>query len=167
MERDERGARQAAVVDVDASVPLTLGVTVAGAEAQFWYLRGGVRTPVGPPLDAGRLSDDHGDRLRFTGTLAGFHARDPSGTSGWHAYRHDDSVPSGSSASGPAGMDRLGVPDPVRRPSPLQAVRLRFRPPVCFRAAVSSSRAERPEFRKFRRSRSRVFRSLHVTPRHT
>ncbi|MFE6822685.1 family 43 glycosylhydrolase [Streptomyces sp. NPDC057690] len=76
VERDERGARQAAVVDVDASAPVTLGVTVAGAEAQFWYLRGGIRTPVGPPLDAGRLSDDHGDRLRFTGTLAGIHARD-------------------------------------------------------------------------------------------
>lgn len=76
VERDERGARQAAVVDVDASVPVTLGVTVAGAEARFWYLRGGVRTPVGPSLDAGRLSDDHGDRLRFTGTLAGIHARD-------------------------------------------------------------------------------------------
>ncbi|TQJ56488.1 family 43 glycosylhydrolase [Streptomyces sp. SLBN-115] len=76
VERDERGPRQAAVVDVDVRVPVTLGVTVAGAEAQFWYLRGGVRAPVGPPLDAGRLSDDHGDRLRFTGTLAGIHARD-------------------------------------------------------------------------------------------
>ncbi|MDX2679786.1 family 43 glycosylhydrolase [Streptomyces sp. NY05-11A] len=76
VERDEKGARQAAVVDVDASVPVTLGVTVDGAEARFWYLRDGVRTPVGPPLDAGRLSDDHGGRLRFTGTLAGIHVRD-------------------------------------------------------------------------------------------
>lgn len=76
VERDEKGARQAAVVDVDASVPVTLGVTVDGVEARFWYVRDGVRTPVGPPLDAGRLSDDHGGRLRFTGTLAGIHVRD-------------------------------------------------------------------------------------------
>ena len=76
VERDEKGPRQVAVVDVDVSAPLTLGVTVEGAEACFWYLRDGVRTPVGPPLDCGRLSDDHGGRLRFTGTLAGIHARD-------------------------------------------------------------------------------------------
>jgi xylan 1,4-beta-xylosidase len=76
VERDEEGARQAAVVDVDASAPLTLGVTIEGVEARFWYVRDGVRTAVGPPLDCGRLSDDHGDRLRFTGTLAGIHARD-------------------------------------------------------------------------------------------
>ncbi|MFI5796612.1 family 43 glycosylhydrolase [Streptomyces sp. NPDC051677] len=76
VERDENGARQAAVVDVDASVPVTLGVTVDGEQARFWYVRDGVRTPVGPPLDADRLSDDHGGRLRFTGTLAGIHVRD-------------------------------------------------------------------------------------------
>ncbi|MDQ0956325.1 xylan 1,4-beta-xylosidase [Streptomyces sp. B4I13] len=76
VERDEKGARQAAIVDVDASVPITLGVTVDGVEARFWYVRDGVRTAVGPPLDTGRLSDDHGGRLRFTGTLAGIHVRD-------------------------------------------------------------------------------------------
>ncbi|MFI7499726.1 family 43 glycosylhydrolase [Streptomyces sp. NPDC049687] len=76
VERDETGARQAAVVDVDASAPLTVGVTVEGAEARFWYVHEGVRVPVGPPLDCGRLSDDHGGRLRFTGTLAGIHVRD-------------------------------------------------------------------------------------------
>ncbi|MFI2432840.1 family 43 glycosylhydrolase [Streptomyces sp. NPDC018693] len=76
IERDEQGPRQAAVVEVDASVPLTLGVTVDGAEARFWYVRDGARTPVGPPLDFSRLSDDHGDRLRFTGAMAGIHARD-------------------------------------------------------------------------------------------
>jgi xylan 1,4-beta-xylosidase len=76
VERDEKGVRQAGVVDVDASEPLTLGVTVDGVEARFWFVRDGVRVPVGPPLDCGRLSDDHGDRLRFTGTLAGVHVRD-------------------------------------------------------------------------------------------
>lgn len=76
MERDEEGARQVAVVEVDPGVPVTLGVTTDGAEARFWYVRDGARTPVGPPLDFSRLSDDHGSRLRFTGAMAGIHARD-------------------------------------------------------------------------------------------
>ncbi|MGP4084286.1 family 43 glycosylhydrolase [Streptomyces sp. KR55] len=76
VERDEEGARQVAVVDVEADVPVTLGVTIEGADARFWYVRDGVRTPIGPPLDFSRLSDDHGSRLRFTGAMAGIHARD-------------------------------------------------------------------------------------------
>ncbi|MEV0634390.1 family 43 glycosylhydrolase [Streptomyces sp. NPDC050619] len=79
VERDEDGTRRMAVVEVDASVPLILGVTVDGAEARFWYVRGvedGVRTPVGPPLDFTQLSDDHGSKLRFTGAMAGIHAVD-------------------------------------------------------------------------------------------
>ncbi|MFE0450478.1 hypothetical protein ACFW2D_04180 [Streptomyces sp. NPDC058914] len=44
-------------------------------DARLWYVRDGVRVPVGPPLDRGRLSDDHGGRLRFTGTSAGVHVR--------------------------------------------------------------------------------------------
>jgi xylan 1,4-beta-xylosidase len=76
VERDEEGTRQAALVDVDAQAPVTLGVTVDGAEARFWFVRDGVRTPVGPPLDFSRLSDDYGSRLRFTGAMAGIHARD-------------------------------------------------------------------------------------------
>ncbi|MGI5459018.1 family 43 glycosylhydrolase [Streptomyces sp. CA-249302] len=75
-ERDEDGTRQAALVEVGTDVPLTLGATVDGAEARFWYLRDGVRTPIGPPLDFARLSDDHGSRLRFTGAMAGIHAVD-------------------------------------------------------------------------------------------
>ncbi|MEW2404512.1 family 43 glycosylhydrolase [Streptomyces sp. NPDC046862] len=88
VERDEDGTRRAAVVEVEAGVPLTLGVTVEGAEARFWYVRDGerdgdgngdgdgARVPVGPPLDFSRLSDDYGSRLRFTGAMAGIHARD-------------------------------------------------------------------------------------------
>ncbi|WP_171111082.1 glycoside hydrolase family 43 protein [Streptomyces sp. Z423-1] len=75
VERDEEGARQVAVVDV-AEAPVMLGVTIDGAEARFWYVRDGVRTPIGPPLDFSRLSDDYGSRLRFTGAMAGIHARD-------------------------------------------------------------------------------------------
>ena len=78
VERDESGTRQAAVVEVDAGEPLTLGVTVEGAEARFWYRGGGAveRTPVGPPLDFSKLSDDYGSKLRFTGAMAGIHAMD-------------------------------------------------------------------------------------------
>ncbi|MFJ7291233.1 glycoside hydrolase family 43 protein [Streptomyces collinus] len=76
VERDEDGMRQAAVVDVFVDGPVTLGATVEGADAHFWYVRDGVRTAVGPVLDFGRLSDDHGSRLRFTGAMAGIHARD-------------------------------------------------------------------------------------------
>lgn len=74
--RDEDGVRQVAVVDVPVDGPVTLGVTVEGADARFWYVRAGVRTAVGPALDFSRLSDDHGSRLRFTGAMAGIHARD-------------------------------------------------------------------------------------------
>ncbi|CAM5488016.1 hypothetical protein SALBM311S_08595 [Streptomyces alboniger] len=45
-------------------------------EARFWYVRGGVRTSVGPPLDFTTLSDDYGSKLRFTGSMAGIHAVD-------------------------------------------------------------------------------------------
>ncbi|MGW0820192.1 glycoside hydrolase family 43 protein [Streptomyces sp. NPDC002845] len=76
VEREEGGTRQAAAVEVDAGGPLTLGVTVDGAEARFWHLRDGVRMPVGPPLDFSKLSDDYGSKLRFTGAMAGIHARD-------------------------------------------------------------------------------------------
>lgn len=76
LERDEDGARQVAVVEVEAGRPVTLGASVDGAEARFWYLREGVRTPVGPVLDFSHLSDDYGSKLRFTGTLAGIHAQD-------------------------------------------------------------------------------------------
>ncbi|MEY9995218.1 xylan 1,4-beta-xylosidase [Streptomyces sp. V4I8] len=76
VEREEFGTRQVAVVEVDASAPVTLGVTVEDGLARFWYVRGGVRTPVAPPLDFTRLSDDYGSKLRFTGAMAGVHAVD-------------------------------------------------------------------------------------------
>ncbi|WP_330287773.1 family 43 glycosylhydrolase [Streptomyces sp. NBC_00576] len=75
-ERDESGTRQVAATEVDATGPLTLGVTVDGADASFWYVQDSTRRPVGPPLDFSRLSDDHGSRLRFTGSMAGIHATD-------------------------------------------------------------------------------------------
>jgi xylan 1,4-beta-xylosidase len=76
VERDEAATRRVALADVDAGTPVTLGVTVDGTEARFWCVRDGVRTAVGPVLDFSRLSDDHGDRLRFTGAMAGIHAFD-------------------------------------------------------------------------------------------
>ncbi|WP_328836482.1 hypothetical protein [Streptomyces europaeiscabiei] len=76
LERDEDGARQMAVVEVEPEQPITLGASIDGADARFWYLRDSLRTPIGPPLDFTHLSDDHGPRLRFTGTLAGIHVQD-------------------------------------------------------------------------------------------
>ncbi|MFJ5302538.1 hypothetical protein [Streptomyces sp. NPDC088350] len=73
VERDEDATRQVAVVGADVRAP----VTVEGADARFWWLRAGVRTPVGPVLDFSRLSDDYGARPRFTGAMAGIHAWDP------------------------------------------------------------------------------------------
>lgn len=78
VEREEYGTRRVALVDVDADAdgPVTIGVTVDGGEARFWYVRQGARTPVGPALDFTRLSDDYGSKLRFTGAMAGIHAVD-------------------------------------------------------------------------------------------
>ncbi|MEE1764214.1 family 43 glycosylhydrolase [Streptomyces sp. SP18BB07] len=76
LERDEDGARQVAVVEVEPGRPITLGASIDDAEARFWYLREGLRTPIGPPLDFTHLSDDYGSKLRFTGTLAGIHVQD-------------------------------------------------------------------------------------------
>lgn len=76
VEREESGTRQVAVVEVDASAPLTLGVTVEDGRARFWHVRAGVRSPIGPPLDFTKLSDDYGSKLRFTGAMAGIHAVD-------------------------------------------------------------------------------------------
>ncbi|MER6154774.1 family 43 glycosylhydrolase [Streptomyces sp. NPDC001868] len=76
LERDEDGARQVAVVEVEPGRPITLGATIDGPNAHFWYLHDNHRTPIGPPLDFTHLSDDYGPHLRFTGTLAGIHAQD-------------------------------------------------------------------------------------------
>jgi xylan 1,4-beta-xylosidase len=74
--RDENETGRAAVREVDATGPLTLGVTVHRTDARFWYAADGLRRPIGPPLDFTRLSDDHGTRLRFTGAMAAIHAVD-------------------------------------------------------------------------------------------
>ncbi|MGH1556622.1 hypothetical protein ACRAWF_47340 [Streptomyces sp. L7] len=76
VEREEDVTREVAVVEVEFGASVTLGATVDGADARFWYVRDGERVPVGPVLDFSRLSDDHGSRLRFTGAMAGIHAVD-------------------------------------------------------------------------------------------
>ena len=76
VERDEDVTREVAVVEVEFGATVTMGATVDGADARFWYVRDGERVPVGPVLDFSRLSDDHGSRLRFTGAMAGIHAVD-------------------------------------------------------------------------------------------
>ncbi|MGP4050515.1 glycoside hydrolase family 43 protein [Streptomyces sp. 2A115] len=52
-----------------------------GAELRFSASPDGTDWhPVGPPLDASKLSDDYGDLLRFTGTFVGVCAQDLGGT---------------------------------------------------------------------------------------
>ncbi|MGW7422156.1 family 43 glycosylhydrolase [Streptomyces sp. NPDC054813] len=74
--RDENESHRVSETEVDATAPLTLGVTVDGTDARFWYAGSGTRHPIGPSLDFTRLSDDHGTRLRFTGAMAAIHAVD-------------------------------------------------------------------------------------------
>ncbi|MDQ0835818.1 xylan 1,4-beta-xylosidase [Streptomyces achromogenes] len=76
VERDEAGTRVVADADIEAGNAVTLGVTVNGGEARFWYVRNGQRIAIGGPLDFSKLSDDHGSKLRFTGSMAGIHAVD-------------------------------------------------------------------------------------------
>ncbi|GAA2761107.1 hypothetical protein GCM10010103_01480 [Streptomyces paradoxus] len=86
VERDEAGMRQAVVVEVPVDGPVTLGATVEGAQARFWYVRDGVRTAVGPALDFGHVrrprlpaavqGGDGGDRCpgpRGRGVHSGLH----------------------------------------------------------------------------------------------
>ncbi|MGW0190907.1 hypothetical protein ACWDV7_34965 [Streptomyces sp. NPDC003362] len=56
------------MTDVDATGPVALGTTVDRTEASFWWLREGVRTPIGSPLDvnlvgAASTADFHAFRL--------------------------------------------------------------------------------------------------------
>jgi xylan 1,4-beta-xylosidase len=67
------------------SGPVRLRVDLDGAKAVFSVATvGGEAEALGVPQAAWRLSDDFGDRLRFTGLFAGIRADDLDGT-GWSA----------------------------------------------------------------------------------
>jgi xylan 1,4-beta-xylosidase len=70
--RDRGGARILATSILDDTRPVELSAEVDGATARFRV--DGVR--LGPDLDVGILSDDYGDALRFTGSMAGIFAFD-------------------------------------------------------------------------------------------
>jgi xylan 1,4-beta-xylosidase len=77
VERTLDGTHQVALVPLDPDTPVVLGADIDRASAQFRFRAAdGVRVRVGPALDFRRLSDDHGGRLRFTGSLTGIHADD-------------------------------------------------------------------------------------------
>ncbi|WP_406336100.1 family 43 glycosylhydrolase [Streptomyces sp. NBC_00203] len=78
VERTLDGTHQVALVPLDPDTTVVLGADIDRTSAQFWLFRAadGVRVRVGPALDFSRLSDDHGGRLRFTGSLTGIHADD-------------------------------------------------------------------------------------------
>ena len=70
--RDRAEARVIAHKGVTPGVPLRLTATIIGPMVQFRV--DGAK--LGPQLDIGILSDDYGDRLRFTGSLAGIYSVD-------------------------------------------------------------------------------------------
>jgi xylan 1,4-beta-xylosidase len=70
--RDTGEARVIAKRSVEPNAPLRLRAIVDGASASF-EVDG---EKFGPPLDMGVLSDDYGDKLRFTGSFAAIYAVD-------------------------------------------------------------------------------------------
>ena len=70
--RDRGDARVIAQRRVEPDATLRLEAVIEGAGAQF-AVDG---EPFGPVLDMGILSDDYGDRLRFTGSFAAIYAVD-------------------------------------------------------------------------------------------
>ncbi|MFI1356578.1 glycoside hydrolase family 43 protein [Streptomyces sp. NPDC020898] len=68
-------------LDVDDWPSVHLRARFDGAELRFSASPDGIDwQPVGPLLDASRLSDDYGERLRFTGAFVGICAQDLGGT---------------------------------------------------------------------------------------
>jgi xylan 1,4-beta-xylosidase len=71
------GLRSHGTVPVPAGVPLRLEGSLADDQLHFsWAAAGCPLQPIGPAFNALQLSDDHGDVLRFTGTLVGVAAQD-------------------------------------------------------------------------------------------
>ncbi|MDQ0956137.1 hypothetical protein QFZ66_000015 [Streptomyces sp. B4I13] len=78
MERDEAGPRVVADADIEDGNAVTLGVTVNGGEARFWYVRNGQRIAIGGPLDFSKALR----RPRLEASLHRFDGRHPCGGSG-------------------------------------------------------------------------------------
>lgn len=70
--RDRADARVIAQQEVAPGVPLRLSASIDGPMIRF-RVDG---AELGPQLDIGILSDDYGDRLRFTGSMAGIYCVD-------------------------------------------------------------------------------------------
>lgn len=68
-------------ISVDSRPRIHLRARFRGAGLRFSVSPDGTgRLDIGPDLDASRLSDDYGDRLRFTGAFVGVCAQDLAGT---------------------------------------------------------------------------------------
>jgi xylan 1,4-beta-xylosidase len=89
-------------ISLDAWPRVFLRAEIDEAELQFLASPDGEGWQrVGPVLDAGRLSDDYGSRLRFTGAFVGLCAQDLNGTGKTADFAHfelRDTTPSGSEA---------------------------------------------------------------------
>jgi xylan 1,4-beta-xylosidase len=89
--RDQRTTVRSAPIAVPDG-PLTLHARLRGADLTFaWTGADGIEQPIDGVFPAWTLSDDHGDRLRFTGLFFGIRADDLDGR-GWHADFDDVAV---------------------------------------------------------------------------
>jgi xylan 1,4-beta-xylosidase len=78
-----------AAVVVNDRAACHLQAEIDGARLQFSASRdGGVWQPVGPVLDASKLSDDYGTGLHFTGAFVGLAAQDLGGTGAAADFSH-------------------------------------------------------------------------------
>lgn len=84
VERDRTATTASPAVSVGPG-PVRMRLRIDGALARFDVATGDEPwTAVPGVFDAWKLSDDHGDRLRFTGMVVGVRAEDLDGT-GWYA----------------------------------------------------------------------------------
>jgi xylan 1,4-beta-xylosidase len=107
-------------VDVSGWAAVHLRLTVERATLRFAASPDGVAwTPVGQAHDVGFLSDDHGPRLRFTGTMVGLCAQDLSSRSTWATFDHIVVAPSRDPGRGDwvAGSDAAVVASAPPNPS--------------------------------------------------
>jgi xylan 1,4-beta-xylosidase len=79
------------VISVEGWLGYHLKAEIDGARLQFSVSHeGDAWRPVGPELDASKLSDDYGQGLHFTGAFVGLCAQDLGGTGALADYSHFD-----------------------------------------------------------------------------
>jgi xylan 1,4-beta-xylosidase len=84
-------------IQLDDAGDVWLRATFACDKLSFSVSQDGERwQPVGPALDATRLSDDYGSVLRFTGAMVGLCAQDLNGAGSTADFDHFTLQPAGA-----------------------------------------------------------------------